>query len=100
MSEQIYQIEYKWYSGPPPYIGWWNADYAIDELSCYLWRWWNGAEWSCSAHKDLTPKQAAEWAMLPYGEPELFGILWTYYWPKNARAQRIQHLSDGTIPFI
>lgn len=75
--------ERKWNSGPPPFIGWWNACITNDPNE---WRWWNGVNWSISVYeKDSDPEHFAE--ILSIFTPLL--IRWTDYWPENARVPRI-----------
>ena len=38
------QVE--WFSGPPPEVGWWPADYPPRETD--MLRWWDGKQWSCA----------------------------------------------------
>jgi hypothetical protein len=35
-----------WRKGPPPEIGWWPADYQINQHSITRLRHWNGKHWS------------------------------------------------------
>jgi hypothetical protein len=41
----------KWFSGPPPSVGWWPASVARNHG--YL-RWWDGHEWSWSCLPGFT----------------------------------------------
>jgi hypothetical protein len=79
-----------WYSGPPPFPGWWNA--SIARLPC-LWRWWDGAQWSFSVSKDASIDRAIE-ASRQVAPPQS-EILWSDYWPENARVARVW--PDGRI---
>ncbi len=72
----------EWHSGPPPYVGWWNAGTGRHPD---LWRWWDGARWSQHVHADHDAEEAG---LLAMGATADTGIQWTYYWPENARVAR------------
>lgn len=72
----------EWHSGPPPYVGWWNAGTGRHPE---LWRWWDGARWSQHVHADHDAEEAG---LLAMGATADTGIQWTYYWPENARVAR------------
>lgn len=77
MSEQI------WHSGPPPYIGWWNAS---TNQNREYWRWWNGKVWShVLCDDDVMP--SLKMLSLTFDCP--CHIQWTDFWPENARVPRI-----------
>lgn len=72
------------HKGPPPFVGWWNASvYRFD----VIWRWWDGKQWSTSAHQGSSDWEAACSASMKYQSEST--IEWTDYWPKNARVPRI-----------
>lgn len=73
----------KWHSGPPPHVGWWNANTSRHP---FLWRWWNGNHWSRPASSRDSPKAAAVEARVP---ATASGIEWADYWPEDARVPRI-----------
>lgn len=66
----------KWYSGPPPSVGWWPASCIEDKKTL---RWWNGKTWSFPAYTALSRRTAAYTAQfatsVPAGE-----IKWTKRW--------------------
>ena len=79
-----------WHSGPPLHIGWWNASLFHQENS---WRWWDGKDWSHAAY---------DWSLIHVAvkKASLFGahtdeVLWTDYWPENARVPRIDPRVGG-----
>ena len=79
-----------WHSGPPPFIGWWNAN---NEKDNGAWQWWDGCRWS----------MPILWAVRNvdfYAECPAFIdnvlIRWTDYWPENARVARIDPRVGGT----
>lgn len=74
-----------WHKGPPPHVGWWNAS-RYGHLA--NWMWWNGSEWSCSVGECADAKRAGQISALknPYQDGS---IVWTDYWPENARVPRI-----------
>jgi len=74
----------KWYKGPPPHVGWWNASLMNDPRA---WRWWNGRHWSTSAKANYSHYEAFRAANASYmGTAE---IEWSDYYPANARVPRI-----------
>jgi hypothetical protein len=80
-------IEPRWWnSGPPPHIGWWNASYAgrFNE-----WHWWNGTAWSYAALDTYFSEKAEESARY-VSNFCVETIMWTNYWPANARVERIK----------
>ena len=80
----------EWHSGPPPYIGWWNAS-RNEAPDPDTWRWWDGKHWSYFVFEDDDPlmvgKMVEQMAVGHY-QP-INGIMWTDYWPENARVPRI-----------
>jgi len=79
--------ERKWFSGPPPFIGWWNAS---NSRSHSDWRWWNGSDWSAVAYDTNDSKEAGIYAAVTRnGAVEYYPIEWTKYWPKNAIVKRV-----------
>lgn len=77
-----------WHSGPPPHIGWWQASTFENEK---LWRWWDGRRWSFAVPISASPGRAAE---LSAEKTSAKCILWTHYWPENARVPRIVPTMD------
>jgi len=52
----------KWFSGPPPSVGWWPASGSgWDEPI----RWWDGLNWSRAALPEFSAKKAAARARRP-----------------------------------
>lgn len=78
MSERV------WHKGPPLFPGWWNASGGKDEEA---WRWWNGHHWSEAAFPSMSTGTAAHQAGRKNWTQKL--ILWTDYWPENARVPRL-----------
>jgi hypothetical protein len=74
-----------WHSGPPPHIGWWNANNGRAENA---WRWWDGARWSEGVMSTDNAWFAASCAETPIGNPHDI-IEWSDYWPENARVPRV-----------
>jgi len=74
----------KWFKGPPPHVGWWNASVGRNPKS---WRWWNGKHWS----KSVSPLSPSASAKAHAQRPALSSstIRWTHYWPEGARVPRI-----------
>ncbi|VVD75131.1 hypothetical protein [Pandoraea commovens] len=72
-----------WHKGPPPHVGWWNANSIRSDV---LWRWWNGKGWSLPSIDDFDPHVAARRAATPCAFDD---IEWTDYWPENARVPRV-----------
>jgi len=73
----------KWKSGPPPFVGWWNASTRQTQIS---WRWWNGSHWSvpcCPADKEV-----GSFAEIP-SKALRRCIEWNDRWPEGARVPRI-----------
>lgn len=82
-----------WHKGPPPFPGWWCAtNHIYDDgtgVSLDFWRWWDGKQWFCDnpALGGCSPEQAAIFALAPY--KAVFKLVWTDYWPENARVPRV-----------
>ncbi len=74
----------KWYKGPPPHVGWWNASLSKVEN---VWRWWDGKSWSIAANESDNSKSAAERTEFMVHLNDR--IEWSDYYPKNARVPRI-----------
>jgi hypothetical protein len=71
----------KWNSGPPPFPGWWNADFLH---SPRIWRWYDGRCWSYSVSNNKSAVVAAKVA----SRHDLYEVIeWTDYWPKRPRAE-------------
>lgn len=82
-TEPKFNADREWHSGPPPHVGWWNAN---EYKNPYLWRWWNGENWSTAVHQSETAKWAGDSVNWPYYDDD---IVWSDYWPANARVPRI-----------
>ena len=73
-----------WHKGPPPHVGWWVASiFRID----FIWRWWDGKNWSVGIDKSNSPKDAARFAL--ERSSKQLKIEWKDYYPQNARVLRI-----------
>ena len=72
----------EWHSGPPPYVGWWNAS---NTKNLGAWRWWNGEAWSWLEY-DCSSDLATIGQTVNATSSTSFK--WTYYWPENARVAR------------
>ena len=85
-----------WNAGPPPHVGWWNASIARQTRA---WRWWDGIQWSKAAEDQEDAQQAREWALGLYpGSPH--SILWTNYYPKNARVPRVDPNDEYVVHML
>ena len=84
-----------WHKGPPPHVGWWNASAFQDP---YVWRWWNGSEWSGAAWAFMEAERAASATNIKQSEEKT--IEWTDYWPKNARVPRVDPRQQQEVPSI
>lgn len=72
-----------WYSGPPPFVGWWNASNRLAET---LWRWWDGEYWSVVV---LEGDQLDTVAYCGGIADQLPGdLMWNDYWPEDAVCPR------------
>jgi hypothetical protein len=49
----------KWFSGPPPSVGWWPASYSKYSR---IYRWWDGRVWSAPARWSQTASFAQQQA--------------------------------------
>jgi len=79
----------KWSSGPPPHIGWWNAS---TKMIGDVFRWWDGSRWSMAAWKWEDEFCASHWASIE-SICDSTSIMWSYYWPRNARVPRINPIT-------
>lgn len=80
--------ERNWKSGPPPHIGWWNASAVLMSPSPHAWRWWDGRKWSFNCQQG----DSDEWlknAIPQKGNYETDKMVWSDYWPENARVPRV-----------
>ena len=74
----------KWFSGPPPSIGWWPASVAKDQRAL---RWWDGV-WSAAAYEGNSADTVARMARTPSYVGPVGSIRWTHRpksWPKRSR---------------
>ncbi len=72
----------KWFSGPPPSLGWWPASRF---RRAHFLRWWDGEKWSHGAFRGATPLMAA----IAAARPSIYtDILWTHRpnsWPEHSK---------------
>ena len=73
-----------WFSGPPPFPGWWNAS---TDYHLHVWRWWDGTKWSLGCANFKTGKHAGACALRPARHAK--AVFWTKYWPEGARVPRL-----------
>lgn len=82
----------QWHSGPPPFAGWWNANYA---RSASAWRWFEDGHWSFSVascdDKNVVKDRAASIAVAAHPAD---CIEWSWQWPEHARVPRIDPLTE------
>ena len=78
--------EREWHSGPPPHVGWWNASNTEHPDT---WRWWDGEKWSAPAFNDYSAKQAGVQANTEHDLGLGKTIVWSDYYPENARVPRV-----------
>lgn len=77
-----------WKPGPPPHIGWWNASAVLMSPSPHAWRWWDGRKWSFNCQQG----DSDEWLKNAIPQKENYEtdkMVWSDYWPKNARVPRV-----------
>lgn len=88
----------EWHKGPPPHAGWWNArtPYSDDEN---WWGWWDGQIWSTFVSNYSHPRTAGE-AARDRGGMQVDKILWTTYYPENARVPRVDPHNATPLPGI
>ena len=75
----------RWYSGPPPRIGWWPAS-ASEDTECL--RWWNGLYWSNCCWRSYTLRAVSRFAATPNDIIWPGEIKWTdrpAWWPARSR---------------
>ena len=71
----------------PPYRGWWHAPCHQPHLYG-PWRWWDGEAWSVGYdHKYKFLPNERLLMLTAEQSKDLYS--WSFYWPKNARVQRI-----------
>ena len=73
----------KWFSGPPPSVGWWPASKGR-VMNAY--RWWDGTRWSAMAQNWYTAEYAAVIASRP--TPPREPVEWRERpasWPKRSK---------------
>jgi hypothetical protein len=76
---------------PPPFAGWYLTRFTYSMSKHFLrWRWWDGKDTlSCGVEEDYSPVLVNELAGLPLEPKTIYsGILWSNYWPPNARCKR------------
>lgn len=72
-----------WHSGPPPYVGWWNASNIKNPR---LWRWWDGSTWSLPVRgSDSREEVGRAVKTAAYVQH----IHWNDYWSADARVPRL-----------
>ena len=75
----------KWFSDPPPSIGWWPASVAKDRKAL---RWWDGSQWSAAVYKSNSAATVERMARTPSFVGPVGSIEWTHrpkFWPKRSR---------------
>jgi hypothetical protein len=85
----------KWNLGPPPHIGWWNASWCKGEDT---WRWWNGHYWSYPVGSDAAMHHIERMASMRdcgFDLDHPSAILWSHYWPENARVPRVDPTKES-----
>ena len=78
-------VKQKWFSGPPPSVGWWPAS-PNRAMFGERYRWWDGSGWSSYAMKSSTPREAAAAAKTP--NKSSLPIEWQHRpasWPDRSR---------------
>lgn len=73
----------KWRSGEPYFVGWWRTK--SDGYFKNEWRWWDGKYWSEAVTPDFGQEYVNALVGFKTGMP---GIMWSTYYPKNARVPR------------
>lgn len=81
-----------WHSGPPPFIGWWNASNA---LSKGIWRWWDGEYWSVVVRENDQLDTVAYYGGIADQLPG--DLMWNDYWPEDAVCPRVDPASAEGI---
>jgi hypothetical protein len=74
----------KWYSGPPPSVGWWPASFSGDSTAT---RWWNGRNWSAPAYAGYSEAEINR-SLGTIHTDEFAEIKWQHRpasWPKRSR---------------
>lgn len=75
----------KWFSGPPPSVGWWPASSTRAKWGA-RYRWWNGSRWSVWASDSDGPEKAGLFGMLV--DPFPGQIEWQHRpdsWPERSK---------------
>lgn len=79
-----------WYIGPPPRIGWWNVQSLLFGSTVFKtsnkWSWWDGEHWSWLVKETATPEKLLH--QVSRTMRKSIPILWSHYWPENARVKR------------
>jgi hypothetical protein len=71
-----------WSNKKPPAPGWYLCE-------CDWWRWWDGKCWSFGVKSTATAREAARLAKSPASPLYQMAYLWSDFYPKNARIQRL-----------
>lgn len=72
-----------WHSGPPPFVGWWNASWLKAKRT---WRWWDGACWSVGIVDNADSEKVRFQSQMPTAYN--CNIVWNDYWPEDAVCPR------------
>lgn len=73
-----------WHSGPPPYVGWWQASMMRAK---HLWSWWDGTQWSNVVSEESCAERANLAATFRHAHNAQ--VEWNDYWPADARVPRL-----------
>jgi len=75
------------HTGPPPFVGWWNA--FIETPGRDKWRFWDGAGWSFLLRPSSSVEQVGSLAGYRTSASKSSQVRWTWYYPENARVPRL-----------
>lgn len=83
----------KFFSGPPPHIGWWltrlsrsNPEWPGSEW--IFWRWWRGY-WTSGVRENSPAEMVGMVARTTIVVSTIGEIEWSDYYPPNARVPRV-----------
>lgn len=79
----------KFYSGPPPFPGWFLSRPVPCDGSCAGWRFFDGEMWSGQVDEGQSAKEAANVARWFRWLWHVHEIEWSEYYPRNARVPRV-----------
>jgi hypothetical protein len=86
-----------WHSGPPPFVGWWNAS-SIKHWGAM--RWWDGEKWSVAVFANDKP-ETRDGELVKLSQHTAMNqnmIEWSWQWPENARRPRPVVTTVGIFP--